>query len=122
MPYLFYRAIHFLGIFGLVVVLAVALGRAPLTAQDPWRRRLARLHGGALFLVLLGGFGMLARLGVDHGAIFPGWVWVKLAIWTTLGALLLAAGRSALWSVRGLVLIPLLAALAGLVAYAKPFG
>jgi hypothetical protein len=49
-------------------------------------------------------------------------VWVKLAIWTTLGALVLAAGRSAVWSVRSLVLIPLLAALAGLVAHAKPFG
>jgi hypothetical protein len=121
-PYLFYRAIHFLGIFGLVVVLAVALARTPLVAPDPWRKRLARLHGGALFLILLGGFGMLARLGVDHGAIFPGWVWVKLAIWTTLGGLVLAAGRSAVWSIRGLVLIPLLAALAGLVAYAKPFG
>jgi hypothetical protein len=122
MPYLFYRAVHFLGIFGLVVVLSVALARTPLAAEDPWKRRLARLHGGALFLVLLGGFGMLARLGVDHGAIFPGWVWVKLAIWTTLGALVLAAGRSAVWSVRSLVLIPLLAALAGLVAHAKPFG
>lgn len=122
MPYLFYRAVHFLGIFGLVVVLSVALGRAALLSRDPWRRRLAGLHGAALFLILLGGFGMLARLGVDHGAIFPGWVWVKLAIWTTLGALVMAAGRSGVWSLRGLVLIPLLAALAGLVAYAKPFG
>lgn len=122
MPYLFYRAIHFVGIFGLVVVLSAALGRGALRADDPWRRRLVRLHGLALFVVLLGGFGMLARLGVDHGMIFPGWVWIKLGIWVTLGALLVAARRSATWSARSLVLVPLLAALAGLVAYAKPFG
>lgn len=122
MPYVVYLAIHFLGIFGLVVVLSAALGRGALGADDPWRSRLVRLHGLALFVVLLGGFGMLARLGVDHGALFAGWVWIKLGIWLTLGALLVAAKRSPTWSARSLVLVPLLATLAGLIAYAKPFG
>lgn len=124
-----YKVVHYLGIFLLVTALSVALGRAATESigegegrptADPWRRRLAAAHGVALFLVLLGGFGMLARLGVDHGALFPGWIWAKLAIWVALAALV-ATRRSRVWAARALLLVPLLAVLAAVVAYTKPF-
>ena len=48
---------------------------------------LARLPWELLLLVILiGGFGMLARLGFRHGANFPLWLWVKLAVWVTAAA------------------------------------
>lgn len=42
------------------------------------RRRIASGHGAGLFLVLLGGSGMMARVGIG-GLPWPGWVPVKLA-------------------------------------------
>jgi NADH:ubiquinone oxidoreductase subunit H len=40
----------------------------------------------ATFIILLGGFGALARLGVMHGNL-PGWVLVKIACWAVLAVL-----------------------------------
>jgi len=50
-----------------------------------------------LFLILLGGFGMLARLGLG----LPGWAIIKLLIWVALGAMTALINRqpkmSKLW-------------------------
>lgn len=118
-----YKIVHYLGIFALLTVLAGALGRGARgeAAADPWRRRLAGLHGVALFVVLLGGFGMLARLEVTQGLTLPGWVWAKLGIWAVLAGLFTVAKRSPSWSARLLFVVPALAALAGVVALTKPF-
>ena len=86
MPYVVYKAVHYLGIFSLVVILGAALAAPRGDSEAGSRRRRGILHGTALFVVLLGGFGMLARLGVDHAGLLPGWVWVKLGLWTVLGA------------------------------------
>lgn len=121
-PYAVYKAVHYLGIFVLVAALGAALGRRlGADLPDPLARRFAVIHGTALFLVLLGGFGMLARLGVDHGAIFPGWVWAKLGVWSVLGGVLFVAARRPAASPGLLAAAPLLAALAGYLAFSKPF-
>lgn len=118
-----YKVIHYLGIFALIAVLSSALGRGARgdAGPEPWRRRFAAWHGVALFVVLLGGFGMLARLEITTGLTLPGWIWAKLAIWALLGGLMAVARRSPSWSARALSMVPLLAALAGLVALTKPF-
>ena len=142
-PYITYKVIHYLGVFVLLTALAARLGRSALSRSDedraggraaiqdtvegrpmpdPWARRLGVIHGLALFLVLLGGFGMLARLDVAHDpGLLPGWVWAKLAVWTLLGSAVLAARRSTSWSARLLVAAPALAVLAGIIALTKPF-
>ena len=116
-----YKTIHYLGIFTLVTALAASLSRAAAGtaaggAPDPWRKRLSIIHGIALFLVLLGGFGMLARLGMG----VTGWVGAKLLIWVVAGGLitLRKSPAAAAW---GVALVPLLAALAGWIGYTKPF-
>ena len=94
-----YKIIHYVGFFALFVTLGAALARSPL----------------------LGGFGMLARLGVQHGALFPGWIWVKLVLWVVAGVLISVAWRRARWAGATLVLLPLIGIVAGAVALLKPF-
>lgn len=132
-PYATYKVVHYLGIFILLTALAARLGRLagstptavePVPggpAPDPWKRRLGIAHGAALFLILLGGFGMLARLDITHGLGLPGWIWAKLGIWTLLGAAVFVARRSPSLSGRLLVVMPVLAVLAGVIALYKPF-
>ena len=56
------------------------------SAGDPSaaRKVLMALHGVALLLILVGGFGMLARLGLHGG--WPPWVWIKIVLWLVIGA------------------------------------
>lgn len=123
--YTTYKIVHYLGLFVLVVAVAAALGRLaarpPSAERDPWRRSLGAIHGLALFFVLLGGFGMLARLEVTSGLGLPGWIWAKLAIWTALGGVVAVARRRRGWTTPLLVLVPVLAMLAGAIALTKPF-
>ena len=125
-PYGVYRLIHFFGIFLLLTALGGAAMRAMMgigaferagDADGRLRKLLGATHGFALLFILVGGFGMLARL--DTG--FPGWVWGKLAIWLVLGGLLALTNRLAgrarmLWFA-----IPVLAFAAAWLAYTKPF-
>lgn len=127
-----YRLLHFFGIFLLLTALGGAVMRAmvggartaaamPGEAADEAARRVRRLigtsHGVALFLILLGGFGMLARLDIG----MPGWVIAKIGVWLLLGGLLAAARRMGgrartLWFA-----IPVLGLVAAWLAYTKPF-
>lgn len=124
MSYAIYKLIHFLGIFALITALSASgwhALRGGTRADNPHRRTLGITHGVALFFILLGGFGMLARLGIVEGGL-PGWIWAKLAIWLVLGGALTVAvrgGRTAAAAV--LVGVPLLALLAGAMALYKPF-
>ena len=61
----------------------VVLSGADKTAK--WRKASMIGHGIGMFLILLAGFGQLARLEIIGS--FPGWVWVKLAIWVGVAAL-----------------------------------
>jgi hypothetical protein len=123
MPYEVYKLIHFVGLFTALAVLAATsmhVLRGGTRADNPYRRAFGIAHGVALFLVLLGGFGMLARLGVMHGAL-PGWVYAKLVIWLTFAGALFLAYRSPPSARVLLILLPLLAALGGAIALYKPF-
>ena len=122
MPYPIYKLIHFFGIFVLLTTLALPamhLLRGGTRADLPRRRLLAMTHGAASFLILLGGFGMLARLGVVQAGL-PGWILVKLAIWVALSAAFALTLRTATHARVVLVSAPLLALAAAAVALYKP--
>jgi hypothetical protein len=122
-PYQAYKLIHFLGIFSLLIAIAFSAAhvlRGGTRADNPNRRLLGIVHGVASFLILLGGFGMLARLGIVQGGL-PGWVWGKLVIWVLAGASLGLVYRSAGLAKAMLVGVPLLALLAAYFALYKPF-
>jgi hypothetical protein len=123
MSYVTYKLIHFIGIFTLITAIAVAAAhtlRGGNKADNPHRKPIAIAHGIAVFLILLGGFGMLARLGIIQAGL-PGWILLKLGIWLLLAAsiALVYRGREV---ARALVwAVPLLALAAAASALVKPF-
>lgn len=121
-PYEMYKVLHLISVMLLFLCfggLAIYVAGGGTPAANPNRRLVTALHGTAAFLVLLGGFGLLARLGLVQGR-FPLWVWIKLAVWVVLGfAVLLPYRRPAL--ARPLFLLyPVLGGLAAWAAVYKP--
>lgn len=117
-----YKVLHILGAF----LLFAALGALALRHSDggdrEGRSKLDSMsHGIALLILIVTGFGMLARLGISHDWVFPGWVWAKLAIWLLLGAALAFVRRMPRLAAVWWWTLPLLGAVAAWLALYKPF-
>lgn len=82
MPYEFYKFLHFVGLFTLICSIAALIYQtwAHEDATIKARKWLMIFHGLAVVIILVSGFGLLARLGMMGG--WPSWVWIKLAAWT----------------------------------------
>lgn len=118
--YLAYKILH----LGGIAALMVSLGALSLHAMGggtkentPARPLVFATHGLALVLLLITGFGMMARLNLSYGGV---WVWAKVGIWVVLGGLVAlplrvpASGRF-IWP-----LAPILVAVAAAFALYKP--
>lgn len=120
--YSVYKVVHLVGV--MMVFLAIGGVAANAIAGRPrehlWRRPIAITHGVGMFLSLLGGFGLLARLGIVHGGL-PGWVLAKLVIWGIFGALLAVALRKPVWGKAIWLIVILLGGAAAYLAGSKPF-
>lgn len=123
MSHSFYNVVHIVGI----VLAMSALGGDAVRSMvggvgvvSSPKRLLAILHGIGLFLVLLGGFGMLARLGIMQGGSFPGWLWVKLGIWGAIAIALFLPRRWPQLARPVLLALPVLGGLAAVMAIYKP--
>ncbi len=82
-----YILLHIIGI-GLLIASISGLSVHAIVSQDkkePLRKLLFIIHGIGLFLVLLGGFGMLARISIHWP--WPNWVKLKFLIWVIFGGL-----------------------------------
>lgn len=119
-----YKVLHLFGIFLTLASLGANLGHAMSggdRASNRVRGLMAAGHGIGLLLVLVAGFGMLAKLGMSAPGDWGGWVHAKLTIWVLLGGAVALVYRGAAIARALWVLIPVLAALAGWLALAKPF-
>lgn len=116
-----YKNIHLLGVFMVIMALGGVILHHILggTRDHAWRKPLAITHGIGLLLVLLGGFGLLARLGIPWP--WPGWTFVKLIIWVVFGALGAIAARSKVLAPPLWWITIVLAGLAAYLAINKPF-
>lgn len=121
MPIETYRTIHLFAImllFTSIGGLALYVAAGGTKAANPHRKLVSALHGTAAFLVLLGGFGMLARLHV--GFPFPLWIWIKLTIWTLLSVVIMVPYRKPDLAKPLFLAAPLLGLLAAWAAIFKP--
>jgi hypothetical protein len=115
-----YKVVHMTGLamimLGLGSLLGTyATGKAP---EQGWRVSMAIVHGIGMAFVLIGGFGMMARLGLT-GAL-PGWVLVKLTVWLILGGSMVLAKRKAHLRTKLLIVWALLVMLAAYMGIFKP--
>lgn len=86
MGILFYKWLHLIGIATLFFALGSSLQAARLGTvkeNNPWHKSNSLLHGVALLLLIVSGFGMLAKLSIHWP--FPGWIFAKLFIWAFMG-------------------------------------
>ncbi|WP_396200096.1 hypothetical protein [Gemmatimonas sp.] len=120
----FYEILHIVGIAMVFIAIGgvathAANGGTKTTSST--RPLIGSIHGLGAFLILLGGFGMLARLGFLHGGNFPGWLWVKIIVWVILSAVVLLPYRRPGFAKPFLLVLPLLAGVAVYMALYKPF-
>jgi hypothetical protein len=119
-PFLVYKTFHLVGVMLTVVALggmAIHAANGGTQEQSLTRRLTTASHGTGLLLVLVAGFGMLARL---EGSAVRGWVVIKLLIWLVLGLAALVPYRRPQFARVLFFVVPLLAALAAIVAITKP--
>lgn len=124
LPYTFYKVVHILGIALTMVSLGGMFVHAlngGLKVENQARRLLIGMHGTGVLFILVGGFGMLARLGFSHGASFPLWLWTKLGIWTFVAAVAAVPYRARSLGRPMLLALPLLAMTAAAMAVYKPW-
>lgn len=118
MPSELYKVLHVLGLFLVFAAVGGALIQTVLGGGNGRARRLTGIaHGVGLLIVLVSGFGALAKLGVG----FPAWVWLKLVIWIVFGAVIVLIRRQP--ALAGFLwwALPVLGAFAGYLAIFKPF-
>ncbi|MCZ6874559.1 MAG: hypothetical protein O7G88_13700 [bacterium] len=89
-----YKLLHIVGIIMIFLSLGGQINHAingGSKDQNAWRKAAGITHGVGLFLVLLGGFGMLARLEIHWP--WPGWIIGKVVVWLLLGGLVVVVNR-----------------------------
>ncbi len=120
--YSIYKIVHLTG----VMMIFLSLGGVIMHAingggrEHLWRKPVAITHGVGLLVSLVGGFGLLARLGVVHGGL-PGWVWAKLGIWLIFAILSGVVIRKKSWAKPVWIVALILGGVAAYLAGSKPF-
>lgn len=118
MSYEFYKILHLLGLFLLFLSFGAALLRSQLQ-EVSFKKNISTLHGIALALILIAGFGLLAKRGIHWP--WPGWVWVKLVVWIMFGGVIACIHRALLASQWMILILLVLGGLGAYMALYKPF-
>ena len=88
----FYKVVHIVAAFVLLSALGVLYtAYARKEHQFKHRSLILSAHGLCLILIMISGFGMLAKLGIMSQ--LPMWVILKLLIWLAIGILPIFAKR-----------------------------
>lgn len=115
MSYEVYKLIHLVSIF----VFFGALGASIIAGR--YERHEKIITGVSSFLIFLGGMGLMARIGIKHGSIWPTWLIVKAVIWLTLSSLAPILAKRMGRSIFVFYVMVVLATLAVYMAVNKPF-
>ncbi len=113
--YPIYKIVHLVSIF----MIFLAVGAAITNGNLVWRRHILITYALGLFLTLVGGFGLLARLGVQHGHM-PAWAMLKIGIWGIFLLLLFLLLKRPAWAKAVWPLVIVLGGIAAYLAGSKP--
>ena len=118
MNYETYRIIHFIGLFTLMF----AFGS--LFTGEKSTKGAAVGHGIGLLLILLGGFGMQAKIKdtymAVYGSAWPTWLILKVVIWVIFGGSMVLAKRRVIKGAVAWIVILSLGATSAVLALKKP--
>lgn len=118
MSYAFYKVLHLVAVLFLFSSLGSLAVNAATGGTAKLRTLAMAVHGISLAVVLVAGFGLLARLGVmSH---FPLWAWGKVVVWLLLGLAVVALKRKPQWAPGLWIAMPLLGGIAAWLAVTKP--
>ncbi len=122
MSYQFYNLLHILGI----VLVFMAFGGYAVHGINGGTREtnkarglLAATHGIGILMIIVAGFGMLARVH-PFSLGLPGWLHPKLLVWVLFAAAPMVFNRKPQWSKAMWILVPLLAGVSAFFAINHP--
>ena len=105
-----YKVFHFAGLFGLFTTLGALITSGNV---GDLKKSAMIIHGVSWFLVLLGGFGMLAVLKLD---LMQPWFFIKFTILLALGAAPVLAKKGILRGSVGWLILIIVGVIAAYVA------
>lgn len=116
-----YKAIHIVSIMLLFTALGGLLLASRAGVTTGVSRKLAGItHGIALVLILVSGFGALAKIGLSNPAIWPAWLWIKALIWLIFGGVIVLIRRAPRSTPLLWWILPLLGGIAAYLALQNP--
>lgn len=109
MPLEFYKIFHITSIAAVLIALGGASFSTFIAGAKPVKVKkfLGILHGIGILLILISGFGMLAKLQIS-GANLPSWALLKIIIWIILGGWMTIAYKISSNRLMISVLVPIL--------------
>ncbi len=115
-----YTVLHVVGVLFVFFGFGASLMQLKVdeAAQKTLRRWTGILHGAGLLLLLVAGFGLLARMGIHWP--WPAWVWGKVVIWLALGGVIALYKRGVGAEAARIALVLALGTLAVWLAVYKP--
>lgn len=91
----FYYFLHFVGMLMVFIAYGGLIIRSAVGSDSRAVRRLGAMTSGVgLLFILVGGFGLQAKL--HHG--WPLWLIAKIFIWVALGAMIIWINRKPAWA------------------------
>ena len=96
MPANFYSLLHITGILMVFIGNGSLIGLAISKVDNPEVKKLGAITSGiGLALLLVAGFGLIAKLGYSYTST---WIVVKMIIWLLLGSLVAFINRKPEWA------------------------
>ena len=121
MSYEFYKLLHLLGIVllfsGLVSMLTMKIAGVPV--EGALKKFVYITHGVGLLLILVSGFGIMARLQMI--ADIPKWIYIKLSVWLFMGGVITLIKRQGHLAWKLYTIIMCVFIVAAYVGITKPF-
>jgi hypothetical protein len=113
----FYQVLHVTGL----VLLMLGLGGTLLAPPDTKTRTAKMLHGAGALVMLIAGFGLMAKRGMGAPHLWPAWLILKMVIWLAIAvALPLLVSAKKVPRPAGWVIVAALAFAAAWLAFMKP--